>query len=247
MVPDLNEIQSIEDDSTVVSLANVSKCKDSDDCSKTVDSKLQGDGCTTPPPTTPPLVLDRDNAQVGMEEGKSPRSTQVLQKKERFRYRDFSTFPVPEGLPSGPKKPQGSGDVLAIQKLPTKLYAILSNPAIQHIISWLPHGRSWKVHDPKAFMDTVMKHYFPYTNNYYSFIRLVNAWGFRRMSRGPSRNSYWHEVRYIRSLSRICALNVTLIFCNPFAYSDVSPGLAALALSNAAIDCEGQEGGFGPG
>lgn len=112
--------------------------------------------------------------------------------RRRYQYRDLSRAFSLNSLPiDDPKASQGQ----TMQRLPTKLNAMLSNPDIQHIICWLPHGRSWKVLDSHAFMSEVMPFYFEYTN-YYSFIRLVNAWGFRRMSRGPSKDSYWHEVRF---------------------------------------------------
>jgi hypothetical protein len=235
MVSELHAIQSIEDDSTTASQSNVSKCNEGDvslNHDGVLEQELKRSGCATPPPVaspvpiaTPPLVLDRED---GAEKEKSPRSPQFHFKKERFHYRNFSTLPIPEGMPPSSTKPPG-GDVLAIQKLPTKLYALLSNPTIQHIISWLPHGRSWKVHDSKLFMEEVMPHYFPYTNNYYSFIRLVNAWGFRRISRGPSRNSYWHEVSIVKGARNAPVnMNVLIIAISLLIISSVQMFLRGL-------------------
>jgi hypothetical protein len=89
--------------------------------------------------------------------------------------------------------------LLRIHKLPSKLSAMLCNPEFTSIISWMPHGRSWKVHNVHLFLGHVIPHFFEYSN-YNSFIRLVNAWGFRRILKGPDRNSYYHEVSYLFSL-----------------------------------------------
>jgi hypothetical protein len=60
-------------------------------------------------------------------------------------------------------------------------------------VCWMPHGRSWKVLKPNLFESMVMPLFFEYSN-YHSFNRLVNAWSFRRISSGPDRGSYYHEV-----------------------------------------------------
>ena len=57
----------------------------------------------------------------------------------------------------------------------------------------MPHGRSWKVLKPNLFESMVMPLFFEYSN-YHSFNRLVNAWSFRRISSGPDRGSYYHEL-----------------------------------------------------
>lgn len=46
---------------------------------------------------------------------------------------------------------------------------------------------------PHDFETLIMPLYFDHCN-YHSFNRLVNAWSFRRMSSGPDRGSYYHEL-----------------------------------------------------
>ena len=48
------------------------------------------------------------------------------------------------------------------QRFPTKLYALLSQPQLSSIITWIPHGRSWKVLKPRVFETSVL----PGKNNY---------------------------------------------------------------------------------
>lgn len=77
---------------------------------------------------------------------------------------------------------------------PTKLRRILSNPKFQEFITWLPHGRSWRILKPKAFEAIVIPLYFHHAK-YASFMRQVNGWGFQRMTQGLDHNSYYHNVR----------------------------------------------------
>lgn len=76
---------------------------------------------------------------------------------------------------------------------PVKLHWILSNPEFESIISWLPHGRSWRVLQPEVFTKNVIPMYFRHTR-FPSFMRQVNGWGFRRISEGSGENSYCHEL-----------------------------------------------------
>jgi hypothetical protein len=76
---------------------------------------------------------------------------------------------------------------------PVKLHRILSNAEFRDVITWLPHGRSWRVIKPKAFEERVIPLYFRHAK-YASFMRQVNGWGFKRMAQGPDHNSYYHEL-----------------------------------------------------
>lgn len=86
---------------------------------------------------------------------------------------------------------------------PVKLQQILSNPDIQDIVFWLPHGRSWRILKQKAFEEKVIPLYFKH-GRYASFARQVNGWGFRRMTKGIDYNSYYHEVNRIK-LCCVCS------------------------------------------
>lgn len=79
---------------------------------------------------------------------------------------------------------------------PYILHSILSNPMYCDIITWLPHGRSWKVRKPKAFEEQVIPLYFRH-RKLASFMRQVNGWGFRRKLEGIDCNSYYHEVIFL--------------------------------------------------
>jgi len=85
---------------------------------------------------------------------------------------------------------------------PAKLHHILSQPDLAHIVTWLPHGRSWRLVDRQAFLTQVMPNYFSHSN-YASFARQVNGWGFKRMSRkGMDYGSYYHEL-FLRGMPHV--------------------------------------------
>lgn len=58
---------------------------------------------------------------------------------------------------------------------PVKLHMILSNPEFQDIIAWLPHGRSWRILQQKAFEERVIPLYFRH-GRYSSFARQVRLY-----------------------------------------------------------------------
>lgn len=85
---------------------------------------------------------------------------------------------------------------------PVKLHMILSNPEFQDIIAWLPHGRSWRILQQKAFEERVIPLYFRH-GRYSSFARQVNGWGFKRITHGSDYNSYYHEL-FLRGMAHLC-------------------------------------------
>lgn len=85
---------------------------------------------------------------------------------------------------------------------PAKLHHILSRQDLSDVITWLPHGRSWRLVDRQAFMNQIMPKYFSHSN-YASFARQVNGWGFKRMSRkGTDYGSYYHQL-FLRGMPHI--------------------------------------------
>ena len=89
-----------------------------------------------------------------------------------------------------------------VLSFPAKLHAILERTDIADIVSWMPHGRAWRVHKPKAFESRVIPMFFVQCK-YSSFIRQANGWGFRRITKGLDRNAYYHEF-FLRGRSHLC-------------------------------------------
>jgi hypothetical protein len=122
-----------------------------------------------------------------------------------YKYNDYAKLEEHElAVPTTPASGRGSTDSsIRAQKFPVKLYAILAQKEFHDIITWMHHGRSWKVLKPTMFESMVMPLFFEYSN-YHSFNRLVNAWSFRRVGTGPDRGSYYHEVCLL--LNEICSV-----------------------------------------
>ena len=72
------------------------------------------------------------------------------------------------------------------------------------VVSWLPNGVSFKVHDKETFVSMVMSRYFE-QNHYKSFQRQLNMWGFTRYTSGPEEQlgGYTHEY-FVRGKSSLC-------------------------------------------
>lgn len=89
-----------------------------------------------------------------------------------------------------------------VPSFPIKMHAILSDPELKSIISWDTHGRSFKILRPRDFEAKVLPRFFEHSSMA-SFQRQVNGWGFRRLTEGDNRNSYYEE-HFLRSLPWLC-------------------------------------------
>ena len=65
---------------------------------------------------------------------------------------------------------------------PAKLCEMLDyaeQNGLSDVVSWLPHGKSFKIRDDKKFMTDVANHFFKATK-LRSIHRQLNLWGFKR-------------------------------------------------------------------
>lgn len=109
-------------------------------------------------------------------------------------YREYSKFPMNE-LPSGKKD----------NNFPAKVHRILSLPEYASIISWMPHGRAWKIHDKDKLVRQVIPNFFG-QSKYESFTRQLNGWGYKRLYQsGNDCNAYYHEC-FLRGLPHLTSL-----------------------------------------
>ena len=97
---------------------------------------------------------------------------------------------------------------LNVSTFPSKLHLILSTSSFQNVIEWLPHGRSWRLTKPQMFEDEIIPLFFRDTS-LSSFMRQVQAWGFRRVKEGPDQDSFYHEVWYFL-FSCFASINFTV-------------------------------------
>jgi hypothetical protein len=79
-----------------------------------------------------------------------------------------------------------------VPTFPAKMHAILTNPKLNDIVAWAPHGRSWIILKPRAFEVRILPKYFEHSK-FSSFVRQANGWGFRRLASVNDRNTYYHE------------------------------------------------------
>jgi len=64
---------------------------------------------------------------------------------------------------------------------------------VNHIISWLPHGRSFLVHNPDQLVIEVLPKYLK-PIKYTSFTRQLQLWGFKRITKAPDHGAYYHQL-----------------------------------------------------
>jgi len=80
---------------------------------------------------------------------------------------------------------------------PQKLHQMLSDLEKQDggtdIASFLPHGRAFAIHKPRDFVKHVMPKYFR-MSRFSSFQRQLNLYDFQRITEGPDKGSYYHEL-----------------------------------------------------
>jgi hypothetical protein len=153
---------------------------------------------------SPPLEDDEKGKKEDTENKQIPKGEET----SLYKYRDFNNVEkndmddIPAVLQPPPSR-VGTETSIRLQKFPVKLNVILAQKEFNEVVTWMPHGRSWKVLKPKAFEALIMPLFFEYSN-YHSFNRLVNAWSFRRISAGPDRGSYYHEVRILSQYGLCC-------------------------------------------
>ena len=124
----------------------------------------------------------------------SKRQTQELKPHPFFYYEDFSKEEDPDPMTSLTYPGRAPN-------FPAKMHAILNRDDFCDVISWLPHGRAWRVLKPKQFEQQVIPMFFEHTK-FSSFVRQANGWGFRRITQGRDRNSYYHPL-FLRGLPHL--------------------------------------------
>jgi hypothetical protein len=89
---------------------------------------------------------------------------------------------------------------------PLKMHQLLreaENRGESHIISWLPDGRSFKVHDKKTFTNQIMPNFFG-SSKLKTFQRNLNLWGFKTVSKGPQKGTCSHPS-FLQGLPDLCS------------------------------------------
>mmetsp|Transcript_30292 Transcript_30292/g.63820 ORF Transcript_30292/g.63820 Transcript_30292/m.63820 type:complete len:177 (-) Transcript_30292:845-1375(-) len=145
-----------------------------------------------------------------------------------YVYKDWSHVPSNQNDMRSIEKDESMHP--AAQRLPTKLNKMLEDPDLSGIVVWRPHGRSWRIVNRDNFISKALPLYFQHSN-FTSFVRLVNAWGFRRVTSGDDNDSYYHEVSddkiFLATLCITCFWMIALL--------DFLASLGATCLSSCSI------------
>jgi hypothetical protein len=127
-----------------------------------------------------------------------PRVIQVVKKPRIYMhhsYRDFSSVP--------PETNFEVSEQISEMTIPQKVHHILSQENFQKWVTWLPHGRAFRVNSAANFEKTISHEYFGH-KRFSSFLRHLSNNDFRHISSGPDRNAYYHEA------SKLCGLLVVM-------------------------------------
>jgi len=80
------------------------------------------------------------------------------------------------------------------RSFPFKLLQLLEDASLEgneHIVSWLPHGKAFKVHKTTEFENELIGRYFRQTK-YRSFVRQLYHYRFARVDFGDDKGAYYH-------------------------------------------------------
>jgi len=92
------------------------------------------------------------------------------------------------------------------EPFPVKLHKILEQSEIDgysSIISWLAHGRAFKIHNTSLFTEQIMPKYF-YQSKLTSFQRQLKIYGFYKLQSNLDKGAYCHEL-FLRGRPGLCA------------------------------------------
>lgn len=112
-----------------------------------------------------------------------------------------ASIPQVASLPEGGKKKGRKG---AFPKKLLQMLADLEKEQRQDIASFLPHERSFAIHKPREFVNTIMPKYFR-MSRFSSFQRQLNLYNFHRVTEGPERGSYHHPL-FMKGRYDLCSV-----------------------------------------
>lgn len=95
---------------------------------------------------------------------------------------------------------------MVTKQFPWKLHEMLEKAELEGkeaIVSWMPSGRAFRVHQPEVFVKDIMTNHFQ-QSKYKSFQRQLNLWGFSRNSKDtPEPGSYCHPL-FVKGRKDLC-------------------------------------------
>lgn len=175
-----------------------------------------------PLPEVVPATMNGNGAAAQVPNGIVPPQPQMLPQVQQVK------APVPEqAMPatadtkpkSAPSAPatsnaagtssgnvrSGNGGGGQLLQFPWKLHEMLhlaEKNGKTDIISWLPGGNGFKVHDKEQFCAEIMPGYFA-SQKYKTFQRSLNLWGFESVAKGPDRGACYHQY-FVKGHPELC-------------------------------------------
>jgi len=83
-----------------------------------------------------------------------------------------------------------------------KLLEKSDSSGYSHIISWLPHGHAFKIHDEKLFKEYVLREYFNSTLE--SFKRQLYIYGFKKIGKRFADSGAYYHAKFIFRQQHLC-------------------------------------------
>ena len=92
----------------------------------------------------------------------------------------------------------------ARNNFPRKLMVLIDDNPASDIIFWLPHGRAFLLKDSKRFISHAYPRYFIDTVRHKAFVRMLNMWGFKRITKGCDHGAYYHQL-FLKGMPNLVA------------------------------------------
>lgn len=83
-----------------------------------------------------------------------------------------------------------------------EMLADVENEGSSHIVSWMPKGKSFRVHSQEDFVKSIMPSYFNQTK-FTSFTRQLYIYGFQKVQDGPDKGAFFHS-QFVKESKSLC-------------------------------------------
>jgi hypothetical protein len=159
------------------------------------DFYSSGTGTSLSERTSKPEENNQENdPEAAVDTGVGVGTTGDAEDGEHSIHKSLANAVGPELVRENPKKLRG--------KVPEDLREILNEVGNQRIISWLPHGKAFKIHNRTEFIEKILPQYYKSTKFSY-FADIIRCWGFVRLKQSKrDKGAYYHKL-FVRDNPRL--------------------------------------------